>query len=238
MKLSHILLEASGFDKENVLYHGSNEQFDALDRAYSRTADYIYTTPDPVTASGYGKYVYKIAPRIKKMADLIDDHSTITRVAKELAPELEFDVKGQYRSLKSVLQDGSLSDTIKNSANKLNAFLINKAKQALATDDSLDDMDDAIYDVEQYDDEFEKHWDSLISEIAFHKCVELIQSGQTYDYDYKGKMQDRIMDTCFNLGYNCVRFIDPAPMMGEPESIVFEDGVDLLILEKLNRSEI
>jgi hypothetical protein len=86
-------LRAQGFDVDHVLYHGSNEVFDSFDRGKARTADDIYTTPDPDTAAAYGDIVYICYGRQDPQADWIDDYKLVAKLAETFAEEHYDDIE-------------------------------------------------------------------------------------------------------------------------------------------------
>ena len=50
-------------EQEEVLYHGTNTpNLEQYDLRKVRTANHIYTTPDPEAARGYGDYLYRAIP--------------------------------------------------------------------------------------------------------------------------------------------------------------------------------
>lgn len=74
-----------GFDTHEILYHGTNEEFDQFDRSKSRTAAHIYTSPDKETAEQYGDHVYAVYGRQQPQAVLTAedcDYRTLRRVYK------------------------------------------------------------------------------------------------------------------------------------------------------------
>lgn len=219
MKLSQ-LFESSieeaqklGYDPEHILYHGSKQRFSKFDRTFSKTAEHIYTTPDPATASNYGAIVYEVAPKIKKLADLIDDYAVINFVAEEIKDNFVRDLQYTFKH-KDDMERLIKSPDYHQSAKEI-------ANQIIHGFDTVDDF--------EYEDAYEELTDKLHNIIAKQEAVQFLQSGKTYDYDYKGKMQDEIMEICFRNGYNVVRFIDPSTM-GESESYVFDDPKDLYII--------
>lgn len=80
-------LRGDGFDVTQALYHGSDAIFDALDPRFSRTADYLYTTPDPETAGAYGQHLYLCVGRQDPQADLIDDYPLVGKLAETFAEQ-------------------------------------------------------------------------------------------------------------------------------------------------------
>lgn len=60
----------AGFDTSEVLYHGTNVEFDTFDRSKTRTAAHLYTSPDIATARGYGDIIYAVYGRQQPQADL------------------------------------------------------------------------------------------------------------------------------------------------------------------------
>jgi hypothetical protein len=64
-----------GFNTSEVLFHGTNADFETFDRAKGRTAEHIYTSPDQDTAEKYGDKVYAVYGRQAPQADLTADNS-------------------------------------------------------------------------------------------------------------------------------------------------------------------
>jgi hypothetical protein len=60
----------AGFDTSEILYHGTNTEFDVFDRSKTRTAAHLYTSPDIDTARDYGHIVYAVYGRQQPQADL------------------------------------------------------------------------------------------------------------------------------------------------------------------------
>lgn len=202
-----------GYDTDHILYHGSKQRFNKFDRTFSKTAEHIYTTPDPMTASNYGGIVYEVAPKIKKLADLIDDYDAINFVADEIKDNFVNDIRHTFKhknDMEKLIKSPEYHQSVKEIAS-----------QIIHGFDSVDDF--------EYEDAYEELTDKLHDILAKQEATEFLQSGKTYDYDYKGKMQDEIMEVCFRNGYNVVRFIDPSTM-GESESYVFDDPSDLYII--------
>lgn len=65
-----------------VFYHGSEEEFSEFDEGESRTSRGIFTSPDPDTASFYGRNLYKVHLFARNPVDL-DDEDALRRVAAE-----------------------------------------------------------------------------------------------------------------------------------------------------------
>lgn len=202
-----------GYDTDNILYHGSKQRFNKFDRSFAKTADHIYTTPDPTTASNYGGIVYEVAPKIKKLADLIDDYQTINFVADQIKDNFVGDIRHTFKN------KNDMEKIIKSSEYHQSVKAI--ASQIVHGFETVDDF--------EYEDAYESLTDKLYDILAKQEAVEFLQSGKTYDYDYRGRMQDEIMEICYQHGYNVVRFIDPSSM-GESESYVFDDPNDLYII--------
>lgn len=80
-------LRGEGFDVSQPLYHGSDKIFDALDPRFSRTANYLYTAPDPETAGAYGEHLYLCVGRQDPQADLIDDYPLVGKLAETFAEQ-------------------------------------------------------------------------------------------------------------------------------------------------------
>ena len=221
-------LKSSGYDVDDLLYHGTNAEFDKFDRSFSRTASHIYTTPDPNTASNYGKNVYKVAPRIKKMADLIEDYELLNRLSIELAEQFARDLRYTYKTHDAIYSDKGLLERVpilvskKEEVDKRFADI----KEMIFRDSEVGEED--LADELRYSDEYDELMDELRLLIARADVYELLRSSKVYEYD-NGKLRDEVMDICYGWGYNCVRFYDYS-LFGESESIVFEDAEDLVIL--------
>lgn len=209
-------LQDSGFNTSVILFHGSNEVFTKFNKKFSRTAEHIYTSPDYETAGAYGEHLYACVGRTNPLADLVDDYNTINKVAEELVDYFIKDIKYIY------------PEEIK----KFKSDLLQKLKkqQELFPEDPSEDDDDLLYDIDDHPsyEEFEK-------KLAKQYAANMIQSGEIYSSEGNSRFQDYIMNLCFGMGYNCVRFIDPVPIVsgGEPDSWVFDDGSDLYILKQL-----
>jgi hypothetical protein len=59
-----------GFDTSEILYHGTDADFETFDRTKARTAAHIYTSPDLETSEGYGDHVYAVYGRQQPQAVL------------------------------------------------------------------------------------------------------------------------------------------------------------------------
>jgi hypothetical protein len=221
MKLSELSIDDNiknakklGYDVNNILYHGTTHKFNKFEKAFVKTAAHIYTTPDPRTASYYGPIIYKIAPRIKKMADLIDNYKIIDFVADEIIDNFIDDVRFDFRTKKDmekIVKSPEYHHTIKDLASKI--------IDGFDSDDEFEDQD-----------EYEELIDKLHKVLAKEKIFNFLKNGRIYHYN-KGKLQDEIMEICFRNGYNVVRFIDHSPK-GDSESYVFDDPDDLYIIEE------
>jgi hypothetical protein len=64
-----------GFDTSEILYHGTDVEFEEFDRSKARTAAHIYTSPDMDTAKGYGSIIYAVYGRQHPQADLTAENS-------------------------------------------------------------------------------------------------------------------------------------------------------------------
>lgn len=62
--------DTNGFDTSEVLYHGTDAEFEAFDRKMARTASHIYTSPDLSTSEKYGAHVYAVYGRQEPQAVL------------------------------------------------------------------------------------------------------------------------------------------------------------------------
>lgn len=58
------------YDLNEVLYHGTNVDFEKFDRSKVRTASHLYTSPDLETSQAYGDIVYAVYGRQQPQADL------------------------------------------------------------------------------------------------------------------------------------------------------------------------
>lgn len=74
-------LKARGFDVDELLYHGTREDRDDLDKGHGRTS-HIYLATDPRTASYYGSHIHVCVARQAPAADLTEA-SPLTRQLSE-----------------------------------------------------------------------------------------------------------------------------------------------------------
>lgn len=216
-------LKQRGFDTNTVLYHGSDHKFDAFDKTFAVSAKHIYTTPDPSTASGYGKYVYEVVAKLHRPADLIEDYDVISKVASEFKPRFRDDFK--FTPVDELFSDAKKKGLdIESHEEKYDIFVDEYLKK------------DEEADVSEAQDEYEgtDEYDQFIDFLAYNATVEFLQSGKIYDYDFKGHLQDDILDYCFSLGYNHVIMYDYSSY-GDPVSYVFDDPKDLVILGEYER---
>lgn len=86
-------LREQGFNVDEALYHGTNENFVAFDRSRARTANDIYTTPDPDTARAYGDNVYVCYGRQEPQADWIHDDALTVKLAETFAEDHYGDIE-------------------------------------------------------------------------------------------------------------------------------------------------
>lgn len=59
-----------GFDTSEILYHGTDTEFENFDRSKVRTAAHIYTSPEIETARHYGHIIYAVYGRQEPQAVL------------------------------------------------------------------------------------------------------------------------------------------------------------------------
>ena len=85
-----LLEQSDGFTTSEILYHGTNEEFDAFDRMKAKTARHIYTTPDIETAKQYGRHVYVVYGRQSPQANLTAENCDY-ELLKKLYEEGEFE---------------------------------------------------------------------------------------------------------------------------------------------------
>lgn len=217
-------LASEGFDVESgrELYHGTNEEFERFDRARSRTAAHIYTTPDPITASGYGRHVYLVAAKQEPQADLTEDYELLGRVADAISDRFEDDAREMPKTKEFL--DGLITKV---------AAQLAKARGDDPTDGGTLEWykDEVEIDIDEHPSYVE--YEKLVKNIANDLASEFLQSGQVYNWDYRGLFQDHIMDLLFSWGYNSVVFYDtPGSQGGEPISIVFNNPADLIVVGK------
>lgn len=212
----------AGYNINDVLYHGTDQVFNKFDRKFSKSARHIYTTPDPLTASNYGKFVYIVAPKIKKLADLIDDYDLIQKIAIEFNDAKYDDLKFSYKTPDDILNDHTLhlSNADKNKIDNL-IDQYNKVR------DEFVDQGNDEYEF-SYEDIHDELMEKMVRILAVNEMCELLQSSKIYDYDM-GRLQDNIMDWCYSEGYNVVRMFDYSSH-GENISYVFDDPNDLFII--------
>ena len=83
----------NGFDTDEVLFHGTAADFTSFDRAKSRTASHIYTSPDIKTAKTYGPNVYAIYGRQRPQADLTietSDYGLLRKIHRKGSLKAEY----------------------------------------------------------------------------------------------------------------------------------------------------
>lgn len=218
--------KSKGYDVDDVLYHGTNRSFNKFDRKFAKTASHIYTSHDPMTASNYGSNVYIVAPKIGKLADLTEDYDLLNKIAAEIKDDFS-DVRYEYKTFDSMISDSELPSTIHTIAKEAKDFAANWISN-YAKENGVD-LEDAEHEFD-FSDEKEQMLDSLHDKIAYLKALAILHSHKIYEYD-NGKLQDRVMDICFGMGYDCVCFYDYSSA-GEPVSYVFDDPEKLYILGK------
>lgn len=201
-------LLASGFNVDLVLFHGSDTEFKEFSLSKSRSAEHIYTSPDYETAGAYGEHLYACFGKTNPLADLIDNYETISKVAKEYSYTVERDMQYIY-------------------TDEYDALIDEIAEEMMLADPELDE-DDAKSEAE--DDPRVEEW---VERKAVEYTSEQIETGELYQTD--SRMQDAIMNACYGLGFNCVRFRDSAPTAsgGEDESYVLGDSSNLFIIKQL-----
>lgn len=197
-----------------TLYHGTDAEFEKYDKRFLKTADHIYTTPDPNTASNYGKNVYVVRADLGRVADLIDDYAVIGKVAKEVAYKFEDSVKylDSLEDVQDHLRYLDLDD------DRIEEYL-DKFKALVDQEEDFDDI--------KYTDEY----DDLVEEIATLEATQFIQSGKMYDFDSSGRFQGEVIDTALAMDYDCVIIHDHSSY-GESVSYVFDDPNRLQFVEK------
>lgn len=193
-----------GFDA-SPLYHGSKAEFSVFDPNMARTAKHIYTSPDVNTASAYGDNVYECIAIQKPQANLIDDYKLIAELAETFV-DYFIDSVEMDRDLFALAQ--SIKDEL----------------QAADPELEYEDARDAALEDPRYK--------ALEHKKAVEFAADLITSSRIYDFDYRGRVQDEIMDECFGRGYKSVRFYDHSSH-GESISVVFADPKNLVILKKV-----
>ena len=98
-----------GFDTNEILYHGTNVEFDQFDRSKARTAAHIYTSPDQATAEQYGDTVYAVYGRQRPQAVLTAedcDYRVLRRVYKHGGFKRGWDLS--FNDLADLITDGNL----------------------------------------------------------------------------------------------------------------------------------
>lgn len=192
--------EPRKFDDE-ILYHGSHEVFERFERGKGRTAKHIYTSPDILTARQYGPHIYMCVGVQEPTADLIEDDRLIHHLATELSD----------RFMDHVENDRDVRG------------MMNTVRQE-RIEQGMDEFD-AGFDLEN-----EPKVIAIQTKKAIEYAVDYIKSGTVYEYDNRGHFQDELLDTCYDLGYSCVRFHDYSPH-GDSLSVVFDDPDNLKILK-------
>lgn len=153
-----------GFDTSEILYHGTDAEFETFDRAKTKTAAHIYTSPDIDTANEYGINVYAVYGRQEPQAVLT-------------AEDMDYDL------VKRVHRKGA----------------------------------------------FRKNWGLSLNELT-----ELISNAELYSWGSNSRLQDYVIDTCFELKFRSVRITDGIPgSHGYSDSVIFDNASDLQIVEKV-----
>lgn len=100
---------------------------------------------------------------------------------------------------------------------------------------------------EEFKDEFEddaklslgdgEHPHEMVMRKAKELAYDKISSGNLYDFDMNGHLQNVVLDTVFSWGYESVRFTDYSHT-GHSVSVVFDNAQDVQIVRKLDDAEI
>jgi hypothetical protein len=214
MKLK-IILETSpesearrlGYNTDHILFHGSSIEFNKFGIEHTKTSKYIFLTDDIETAKFYGEFVYKVAPKIKKMADLIDDVKLINEISTDIY-ELFYDQSMDLEDLETSEMPPSISKAIE----KLKKYQINVPNY-------------------ENDDFYNEDLEKLKIQIAKMNAADFIVDPSAYNSD-GGKLRDAILNRVFNMGFNCAKINDES-RSGASISFVFYNPNDLFILERL-----
>lgn len=223
-------LIAEGFDVTPgmELYHGTNEEFEKFDRSFSRSASHIYTAPDPITSSGYGRNVYLVAGKTQPQADLTEDYQLLARMAEEI----------HERFVDQARQDERVTAVRDEAAKKIASQLAAKDNENPNDRNVLDWYLDEVMLGDDLDSDYESYpeyqqYEKLVKDVAVEDAANFLQGGKVYDYDFKGAFQDEIMNTLFSWGYKSVVFHDMATSAGgDSISVVFDDPNNLIVLGK------
>lgn len=160
------------------LFHGTDASFEEFDRSKARTARHIYTSPDPETASFYGKNVFQCearGPQADLTGDDVESSKLIHRLA-EIYADRFYDAVNDDETLKAIRQ------------------------QLMAESDDPDISEWDVEDDPRYTEAREK------TAVAF--AYQVFTDGKVYEYDMRGNLQDSILDEVFSWGYKSIRFID------------------------------
>lgn len=211
-----LIVEGTGPDFiEEVLYHGTQVEFDAFDASKARTARHLYTSPDINTALYYGPIVYECRVR-GPQADITEngDHDLIQKIAETYAYSFEEEVKyGQSEWGETFAR-----------VQQIKATVINRLMAEHADDPDYTDLD-AQWDAEE-DEEFK----AAVRQAAVAQAFDAITTGNLYETT--SHLQDAILEEVFALGFNSIRFTDPNSQ-GESLSVVAKSPADIQIIQRV-----
>ena len=193
---------------DEILYHGTREEFDAFDLSKARTAQHIYTSPDFDTAAYYGPIVYECRA-MGPQADITADEGwkLNARLAEVFADRF-------YDAIES---DETLMDAKHAAAQRI----------LDASSDPDMTLDEAMWYVDE-DAEFIRVREQVARQYALH----LFTEGKVYEYDMNGRLQDDILGEVFSWGYHSIRFTDSNPD-GAWISVVIDDPAHIQIIRRV-----
>lgn len=220
MRYREIICENSEWIEE-VLYHGTQVEFDAFDHTKTRTAKHLYTSPDIHTALFYGDIIYECRVRgpqadITSEAHANGDSTILDEIAEEYADRFK----------------DQIAHGLPEWSDHHAAFFAVKAKvierlKAQNTDPDYDDRD------AEWDAEEDPEYKEALHAACVEEAIDVIVGGKTYEREGR-HFQDAILDEVFAKGYRSVRFTDPSSE-GAPISVVAYDASDIKIIRRVRR---
>lgn len=205
---------------EEVLYHGSQTEFDQFDLAKNRTARDIYTSPDINTAGYYGSIIYECRVRGPQI-DITGTDTTepegwdiLRKVAAEYTENYEEELKhGQpewgerYQQVHDARQEA-----------------IARMKATNIHDEDYDDLQ------AEWDSEDDATFKEVLRAAAVEEVLEAIVNGNLYETS--SRRQDDVLSEIFAMGYASIRFTDPNSE-GQSLSVVVKSPDDIRILRRV-----
>jgi hypothetical protein len=206
-----------GYDVSEILYHGTDTEFQEFSRLMLRTADDFYTTPDVRSASFYGKIIYMCIGKQHPQADLLNDSFESKKLLHKIAEELYSDY----------------TDHVEHNDEELKEI-----KKQIIEDLLNQNSDNENYDNWDADNDSEKdqRYIARLKSATIEYLIEVITSAdeRLYGYVAGGNIQAKVMKECFGMGYRSVRIYDANPK-GHPVSVVFKNEHDIFILGKVSK---